>query len=98
MLKRWMTMAGLAVVAALLGTSAGAQPRTLTEMDLWLRGVSAQVADLAPVAPKAIASSVRVAVKAGFRPEGIRRGAAMHADGWHDMHVHSLLAGDAVPA
>lgn len=65
MLERWMTMAGLAVAAALLGTSAGAQPRTLTEMDLWLRGVSAHVADLAPVAPKAIASSMRIVVKAG---------------------------------
>lgn len=38
------------------------------------------------------AASCRVAAKAGFRQEGIRRGAALHADGWHDMHVHALLA------
>lgn len=39
-------------------------------------------------------ASCRVAANAGFRAEGIRRGAALHADGWHDMHVHALLAGD----
>lgn len=39
-------------------------------------------------------ASCRVAVKAGFREEGIRRRAARHADGWHDMHVHSRLADD----
>jgi RimJ/RimL family protein N-acetyltransferase/ubiquinone/menaquinone biosynthesis C-methylase UbiE len=39
-------------------------------------------------------ASCRVAVKAGFHAEGIRRGAALHADGWHDMHVHALIAGD----
>jgi RimJ/RimL family protein N-acetyltransferase len=37
-------------------------------------------------------ASCRVAVKAGFHEEGIRRSAALHADGWHDMHVHALLA------
>jgi ribosomal-protein-alanine N-acetyltransferase len=26
--------------------------------------------------------------------EGVRRRAALHADGWHDMHVHALLADD----
>ena len=40
------------------------------------------------------AASCRVAVKAGFREEGIRRGAALHVDGWHDMHVHAVLADD----
>ncbi|MGH3637535.1 MAG: GNAT family N-acetyltransferase [Mycobacterium sp.] len=40
-------------------------------------------------------ASCRVAVKAGFREEGIRRGAALHADGWHDMHVHARLSSDA---
>lgn len=39
-------------------------------------------------------ASCRVALKAGFREEGIRRGAALHADGWHDMHFHGLLADD----
>lgn len=39
-------------------------------------------------------ASSRMAVKAGFREEGIRRGAGLHADGWHDMHVHARLADD----
>jgi [ribosomal protein S5]-alanine N-acetyltransferase len=42
------------------------------------------------------AASCRVAVKAGFREEGIRRGAALHADGWHDMHLHARLSHDPV--
>lgn len=36
-------------------------------------------------------ASCRVAVKAGFEEEGARRGAALHADGWHDMHVHARV-------
>jgi [ribosomal protein S5]-alanine N-acetyltransferase len=39
-------------------------------------------------------ASCRVAVKAGFLPEGVRRGSGLHADGWHDMHVHARLATD----
>ncbi|GAA3773341.1 GNAT family N-acetyltransferase [Micromonospora maritima] len=39
-------------------------------------------------------ASCRVAVKAGFRPEGIRRCAAVHADGRHDMEVHARVRGD----
>ena len=38
--------------------------------------------------------SCRVATKAGFREEGTRRGAALHVDGWHDMHAHARLSGD----
>ena len=37
-------------------------------------------------------SSCRVANKAGFEAEGIRSSAVLHADGWHDMHVHRRLA------
>ena len=43
-------------------------------------------------------ASCRVAVKAGFRAEGVRRDAALHADGWHDMHEHALLAADQAVA
>jgi RimJ/RimL family protein N-acetyltransferase len=39
-------------------------------------------------------ASCRVAEKAGFRAEGIRRGEGWHADGWHDMHGHARLAID----
>lgn len=38
------------------------------------------------------APSCRVAVKAGFPLEGTKRSAALHADGWHDMHLHARLA------
>ncbi len=35
-----------------------------------------------------------VAIRAGFVREGIRRGANLHADGWHDMVLYSHLATD----
>jgi RimJ/RimL family protein N-acetyltransferase len=40
-------------------------------------------------------ASCRVAQKAGFAYEGTRRSAALHADGWHDMHLHARIQGDA---
>ncbi|GGK01944.1 acetyltransferase [Pilimelia anulata] len=40
------------------------------------------------------AGSCRVAGRAGFVAEGTHRHALRHADGWHDMHVHSLVATD----
>ncbi len=39
--------------------------------------------------------SRRVAQRAGFVEEGIRRSALRHADGWHDMCLWSHLATDA---
>ncbi len=39
-------------------------------------------------------ASCRVAVKAGYRYEGTKRQHTLHADGWHDMHAHGLLAED----
>jgi RimJ/RimL family protein N-acetyltransferase len=39
-------------------------------------------------------SSGRVADKAGYISEGVRRGANLHDDGWHDMRLHSHLATD----
>lgn len=41
------------------------------------------------------AASCRAAGKAGFMPEGTRRSAGLHADGWHDMHTHVLIAPDS---
>lgn len=38
--------------------------------------------------------SCRAAERAGFRAEGVRRGAQRHADGWHDVHLHARLASD----
>lgn len=42
-------------------------------------------------------ASCRVASKAGFAPEGTRRHGVLHADGWHDMHVHGTVS-DSVHA
>ncbi|MEW2049587.1 GNAT family N-acetyltransferase [Streptomyces sp. NPDC005476] len=39
-------------------------------------------------------ASCRVAAKAGFTLEGTRRSAALHQDGWHDMHLHARVVGD----
>lgn len=39
-------------------------------------------------------ASCRVAVKAGFPLEGIKRSEAPHADGRHDMHLHARVRGD----
>jgi RimJ/RimL family protein N-acetyltransferase len=40
-------------------------------------------------------ASCRVAAKAGFALEGTMRSAMRHPDGWHDMHLHGRVAGDA---
>ncbi len=43
-------------------------------------------------------ASCRVAGNAGYLLEGTKRREALHADGWHDMHLHARLAGDPVQA
>jgi len=40
-------------------------------------------------------ASCRVAAKAGYELEGTMRSALLHADGWHDMHLHAKIAGPA---
>jgi RimJ/RimL family protein N-acetyltransferase len=40
-------------------------------------------------------ASCRVAAKAGFALEGTLRSAMRHPDGWHDMHLHGRVPGDA---
>ncbi|MGW0393591.1 GNAT family N-acetyltransferase [Streptomyces sp. NPDC003042] len=40
-------------------------------------------------------ASCAIAVKAGFPLEGTMREALLHADGWHDEHLHARLATDA---
>lgn len=37
-------------------------------------------------------ASCRVAKKAAYAFEGIKRSEALHADGWHDMHLHAAVA------
>jgi RimJ/RimL family protein N-acetyltransferase len=41
--------------------------------------------------------SCRVAHKAGYRLEGTKRQHGLHADGWHDMHLHARLREDDTP-
>lgn len=41
------------------------------------------------------AASCRVAQHAGFAAEGTKRSEALHADGWHDMHLHARLSTDS---
>jgi len=42
-------------------------------------------------------ASCRVARRAGFVLEGVKRAELWHADGWHDMHLHARLADDPAP-
>ena len=39
-------------------------------------------------------ASCGVARSAGYLLEGTKREEALHADGWHDMHLHARLASD----
>ncbi|MFJ4778150.1 GNAT family N-acetyltransferase [Streptomyces sp. NPDC088762] len=39
-------------------------------------------------------ASCQVATKAGFSFEGTMRSALLHADGWHDEHLHARVQGD----
>ncbi|MFI5985277.1 GNAT family N-acetyltransferase [Streptomyces sp. NPDC051555] len=39
-------------------------------------------------------ASCRVADRAGYSLEGTLRSALLHADGWHDEHLHALIEGD----
>ncbi|WP_350204889.1 GNAT family protein [Streptomyces sp. 2P-4] len=39
-------------------------------------------------------ASCRVALQAGFPLEGTMRSALLHADGWHDEHLHARIHGD----
>jgi RimJ/RimL family protein N-acetyltransferase len=41
--------------------------------------------------------SCRVAERSGFALEGTKRESALHADGWHDMHLHARIATDPRP-
>ena len=38
--------------------------------------------------------SCRVAMRAGFTLEATMRSQLLHADGWHDMHLHARVRGD----
>lgn len=43
-------------------------------------------------------ASCRIATRAGFPLEGTMRSALLHADGWHDEHLHAQVESDVRPA
>lgn len=74
----------------------GVAPRSLTTLSNWaLKEVDFHRLELAH--SDLNEASCRVADKAGFTFEGVRRSALRHADGWHDMHLHARIQADAEP-
>ena len=72
----------------------GAAPRAAAALAAWaLADLGLHRLDLEHAV--ANTASCRVAQKAGFAYEGTRRSAVLHADGWHDMHLHARIQGDA---
>lgn len=95
---RWMDLfQGLAACAYWVLPHArgqGVAPRSLTTLSDWaLKKVGFHRLELAHSDRNE--ASCRVAEKAGFAFEGVRRSALRHADGWHDMHLHARIQGDA---
>ncbi|MHB9753184.1 GNAT family N-acetyltransferase [Streptomyces sp. BYX5S] len=67
----------------------GVAPRALTAMTHWALATGFHRIDLQHSTRNA--PSCRVALKSGYPLEGTRRSSALHADGWHDMHVHARI-------
>lgn len=72
----------------------GIAPGALTLATQWAFGVGVHRVELKH--STANSPSCRVAIKAGFELEGTRRSAMLHADGWHDMHLHARIADSQV--
>ena len=94
---RWMALdEGRAECAYWTAPSArgtGVAPRGLAALSAWAFGeIGFHRLDL--VHSVANTASCRVAAKVGFAAEGVQRSAVLHADGWHDMHVHARISGD----
>ncbi len=74
----------------------GVAPRALRAMSTWLFvHVGLHRIELAHSTLNT--GSCRVATKAGYLLEGTKRQQALHQDGWHDMHLHARVQGDADP-
>lgn len=72
----------------------GVAPRALEAVTAWMfTHVGLHRIDLEH--SRSNAASCRVAVKAGFVAEGTKRSSALHADGWHDMHLHARVNDEA---
>ncbi|WP_327358710.1 GNAT family N-acetyltransferase [Streptomyces sp. NBC_01304] len=72
----------------------GVAPRALAALTEWAVG-TAGFHRLELVHSVHNEASCRVAVKSGFALEGTRRESHLHADGWHDTHLHGYVAGRA---
>ncbi|WP_190082604.1 GNAT family N-acetyltransferase [Streptomyces longisporoflavus] len=72
----------------------GIAPRALTALSDWAF-TEVGLHRLELTHSTANEASCRVALKTGFAPEGVKRSALLHADGWHDVHLHARIRGDA---
>jgi RimJ/RimL family protein N-acetyltransferase len=71
---------------------AGVAPRALRAGTSWALGhLGLHRVEL--VHSTANQASCRVAAKVGYALEGTKRADLLHADGWHDMHLHARIAG-----
>ena len=75
------------------GRSRGVASRACIAATDWAHGIGLPRVELQHSTTNT--ASRRVAVRSGFREEGVRRKAQLHADGWHDMVLYSHLASDA---
>lgn len=76
---------------------AGVAPRAVGAVRRWAFDDRTGFERLELVHSSANEASCRVADKAGFPFEGVRRRGNLHADGWHDMHVHARVREDGQP-
>ncbi len=74
------------------GRGRGVATRACVAATQWAHGIGLCRIELQH--SSANGNSRRVAARAGFLEEGVRRGAGLHADGWHDMVLHSHLSTD----
>lgn len=77
------------------GRGRGVASRACVVATMWAHSVGLRRVELQHSTRNA--ASRRVALRAGFREEGVRREALLHGDGWHDMVAYSHLA-SIVPA
>lgn len=67
----------------------GLAPEALRMATHWAFAIGLQRVELEHSTQNIV--SCRVAAKAGFAAEGTKRAAALHTDGWHDMHLHGRV-------
>lgn len=89
-------VAGCAYWVLPAARGAGVAPRALIAVSMWALG-EAGFHRLQLDHSTRNNASCRVAEKSGFLLEGTKRGAAVHSDGRHDMHLHARIRGDGQP-